>query len=38
MCEQPAREFELLSFKDQLLLELADLAPFRWLSCGLKRA
>lgn len=27
-CKQPAYEFELLSFKDQRLLELADLGPF----------
>lgn len=34
--EPPAYECELLSFKDQLLLEWADLGPFQWLSCGLK--
>ena len=38
MCEQPTHEYEVLSFKDQLLPELADGAPFNHLSCGLKRA
>lgn len=33
-----AHEFELPFFKAQLLLELDDLTPFHWLSCGLKRA